>query len=110
MKKNNNFFVFLDETQYMQLIPYPLLDGTRDYTLPKGISYKCAISRKKNVINLRNYLFFHKKIFGIGEQLMKRAKKHICHPCKFMVKRDEKEKIEKPKCIYIWYLVFIQMT
>ena len=47
MKKNNNFFVFLDETQYMQLIPYPLLDGTRDYTLPKGISYKCAISRKK---------------------------------------------------------------
>ena len=86
----------------MQLIPYPLLDGTRDYTLPKGISYKCAISRKKNVIYLRNYLFFHKKIFGIGEQLMKRAKKHICHPCKFMVKRDEKEKIEKPKCIYVF--------
>ena len=46
-EKNNFFFVFLDETQYMQLIPYPLLDGTRDYTLPKGISYKCAISRKK---------------------------------------------------------------
>ena len=56
----------------------------------------------KSFTYLRNYLFFHKKIFGIGEQLMKRAKKHICHPCKFMVKRDEKEKIEKPECIYVF--------
>ena len=81
----------------------------QEITLCQKVFHINVQFHEKNVINLRNYLFFHKKIFGIGEQLMKRAKKHICHPCKFMVKRDEKEKIEKPKCIYM-YLVFIQMT
>ena len=28
--------MYLDETQYIHLIPYPLLDGTSDHTLPKG--------------------------------------------------------------------------
>ena len=81
----------------------------QEITLCQKVFHINVQFHEKNVTYLRNYLFFHKKIFGIGEQLMKRAKKHICHPCKFMVKRDEKEKIEKPKCIYM-YLVFIQMT
>ena len=32
------FYVyFVDETQYIHLIPYPLLDGTNAHTLPKDI-------------------------------------------------------------------------
>ena len=77
----------------------------QEITLCQKVFHINVQFHEKNVTYLRNYLFFHKKIFGIGEQLMKRAKKHICHPCKFMVKRDEKEKIEKPKMyICIWFL------
>ena len=31
------YVYFVDETQYIHLIPYPLLDGTNAHTLPKDI-------------------------------------------------------------------------
>ena len=73
------FFVsfVLDETQYIHLITYPLLDGTNAHTLPKDI----WDWRAKDEENMDEY--------------------HIYHFCKFMLKRGEKEnqvtKIEIPK-------------
>ena len=64
-----DFFVsfVLDETQYIHLITYPLLDGTNAHTLLKDI----WDWRAKDEENMDEY--------------------HIYHLCKFMLKKGEKE-------------------